>query len=384
LVDINRTRLAKEQSVYRGVSLETMGGLMLKYGISMDDHRLAAISQIKSKVELMLKERQAVSAERHTADASSVWSVACEMFDYLPGMRDESFGKLRLHTYVLTSDSYLPYVLGSGKEGFRRGWEGQIKNIPEKYIIQEPEGGFGYRFGDRLISQDTRRYQRTINALYQRSFGDSNFLSLLEADRWKCVLEIGGGYGALAHHLSSLATNTTFVIIDLPETLLFSASYVSLHNPKKNVYVYDRRNSADVLGSKRDLAAYDFVFVPNFKLDALRAFKFDLVINQNSLGEMTDSQVQEYLDVIAETCTGEFYSYNLDRLWVNTELGSLTDALAKNFALTEVVSANRLKVAVKSRLNALSKRLARITKNPRPKQYFYYREYFCKSLFQKS
>jgi SAM-dependent methyltransferase len=350
----------------------------------MDDKRLAAVSEIKSKVELMLKERQDLAAEHHTADPSVVWSVACEMFDYLPGMRDESFGKLRLHTYVLTSDSYLPYVLGSGKEEFRRRWEGQIKSIPEKYVIQEPEGGFGHRFGDRLISHDTARYQGTINALYRRSFGGGNFLSLLEADRWKCVLEIGGGYGALAHHLSSLARNTTYVIIDLPETLLFSAAYVSLHNPGKNVYVYDPHDSGDVLGSTRGLAAYDFAFIPNYKLDALRALEFDIVINQNSMGEMTESQVQEYLDVIAETCTGEFYSNNLDRLWVNTELKNLTDALARRFAMTEVVSANSLlKVAVKSVLNIFSRGLARITKNPQPKQYYYYREYFCKSLSRK-
>jgi SAM-dependent methyltransferase len=348
-------------------------GLMLKYGIRMDDQRREAISQIKSKVGLMLKERQAMMHD--TADPSLVWSGACDMFDYLPGMQDDSFGKLRLHTHVLTADHYLRYVLGSGKDKLRRRWEGQTKNIPEKYIIQEPEGGFGFRFGDRLISEDTLRYQMLVNALYQRGF-----LSLLEADRWKYVLEIGGGYGALAHHLSSLATNTTYVIIDLPETLLFSAAYVSLHNPKANVYVYDPRDFAEVLGSKKGLSAYNFVFVPNYKLGELRALKFDLVINQNSMGEMTASQVREYLDVIAEICTGEFYSFNLDRLSVNTELPSLSDALAKRFIMTEFVSEDRLKVAVKSRLNMLSKGLAGITKNPRPKQYFYYREYFCKPI----
>jgi hypothetical protein len=350
-------------------------GLMLNYGLRMDDQRLGAIGQIKTKIELMLNERQAMMAEHNTADPSSVWSAACDIFDYLPGMRDESFGKLRLHTHVLTSDHYLQYVLGTGREQLRKRWEGVIKNVPEKYIIEEPEGGFGFRFGGRLVSGDTVRYQMLINALYQRGF-----LSLLESDRRKCILEIGGGYGALAHHISSLAANTTYVIIDLPETLLFSSAYVSLHNPKAKVYVYDPRDFADIVGSKQGLAAYDFVFVPNYKLEELRALKFDLVINQNSMGEMTASQVQEYVDAIAEICTGEFYSYNQDRLSANKELPSLTDALAKKFAMTEFVSENRLKVAVKSRLNALYKGMARITKNPQPKQYFYYREYFCKPL----
>lgn len=348
---------------------------MQKYGTSMDDQRLEAISQIKSGVELMLKERQAMTAEHDATDPSAVWSAACGLFDYLPGMRDESFGKIRLHTHVLTADHYLRYVLGTNKDKFRRDWESKIKSIPEKYIIGEPEGGLGFAFGDRLISFDIVRYQMLINALYQRGF-----LSLLESDQWKFILEIGGGYGALAHHLSNIAKNTTYVIIDIPETLLFSAPYIALHNPKKKVYVYDPGTFADILTSKQGFSAYDFVFVPNYKLDALRALKFDLAINQNSMGEMTASQVQEYLDVIAETCTGEFYSFNLDRLPVNTELSSLTDALAKKFTLAELVSEDRLRTAVKARLNALRKGLAAITKNPRPKQYAYYREYFCKPI----
>ena len=343
------------------------------YGTHMDDQRLGAVSQIKLKVGQMLQERQAMMAEHGTADPSAIWSAACGLFDYLPGMRDESFGKLRLHTHVLTSDHYLRYVLGIQRDKFRRSWEGKIKNIPEKYIIEEPEGGIGFGFGDRFISSDIVRYQMLINALYQRGF-----LSLLESDQRKFVLEIGGGYGALAHHLSNLATNTTYVIIDIPETLLFSAPYVALHNPQKKVYIYDPSNFADVLRS--GLSAYDFVFIPNYKLDALRTLKFDLVINQNSMGEMTASQVQEHVDVIAEICTGEIYSYNMDRLPVNTELPSLTAALTKKFTLTEFVSEDRLKVAVKSRLNALHKGLAAVTKNPLPKQYSYYREYFCKPI----
>ena len=63
------------------------------------------------------------------------------MFDYLLGMEDESFGKIRLHTHFLTADSYLPYVLETGKQTFQRRWERITSGIPEKYIIEEPVGG---------------------------------------------------------------------------------------------------------------------------------------------------------------------------------------------------------------------------------------------------
>ena len=45
------------------------------------------------------------------------------------------------------------------------------------------------------------------------------------------VLEIGGGYGALAYWFKSAFPNATYTIIDLPESLLFSRLYLSLTRP---------------------------------------------------------------------------------------------------------------------------------------------------------
>ena len=174
-----------------------------------------------------------------------------------------------------------------------------------------------------MISVDTLRYQKTLNTLYR-----SGAMSLLETNRHKYVLEIGGGYGALAHHLSSLCKNTTYFTIDLPETLLFSAPFVAIHNPDKKIYLYDPGDFSEIARSAQGFSDYDFVFVPNYKLEDLSALRFDLVLNQASLAEMTTAQVQEYIDVVRATCVGYFYTHNQDRfvenVVLNTELGSLT------------------------------------------------------------
>jgi hypothetical protein len=89
-----------------------------------------------------------------------------------------------------------------------------------------------------------------------------------------------------------------------------------------------------------DLEAYDFVLLPNYQLQAIRWMKFDLILNMESLGEMTTTQAEEYLDFIKDTCAGVFYSSNQDRVVVNYEMSSVSELLASRFALTDLAELN--------------------------------------------
>ena len=214
----------------------------------MDEMERTKIKEIKRRVVAMLEERQPLETASGLVESpSKYWSEFCSYFDYMLELPEEYFAKLRLHTYHLTGDNYQTYYFtepGDSLEAWQ--WDMLTDGIPPQYILNEPEGGIGfYLADDRFVSRDITIYQRTISSLYRRGV-----LAELSRRKKSYVLEIGGGYGASAHHFKNICRNVTYIIVDLPETLLFSASYLSLLNPQKKIYVYDRVSFPDVAQSE--------------------------------------------------------------------------------------------------------------------------------------
>lgn len=348
------------------------------------------IRNIKSKVIAMLEERQRLQAEEiDEASPSEFWSNICSFFDYMLWLPEESFSKLRLHTYHLTGDNYQTYYFEKGVESFRAAWEELIEGIPWDYVLYEPQGGIGFPCSNgKIVSHDILRFQRVVNTLYRHGI----ISSIVNANmKRKVVLEIGAGYGGLAHHLSNILGNATYIIVDLPETLLFSASYLSLLNPDKRISINGCTDFAESVRSDVTTSS-DFVLIPNYKVDELRHLRFDLVINVASLQEMRSDQVNMYLDFIAKTCRGVFYSWNQDAQPRNAELRNLSEMLRARFELTEVVIRQPVKKLtrkdkVRLKLRQVLKPVAilmGLLEKPRegtPDQP--YREYICKPLMDK-
>ncbi|HSB02853.1 MAG TPA: putative sugar O-methyltransferase [Anaerolineales bacterium] len=354
------------------------------------------IRDIKSKVTAMLEERQALESKDESVVApSTFWSSICSYFDYMLDLPEEYFAKLRLHTHHLTGDNYQFYFFGDPKRFLVvYNVDGLTKDIPPALVINEPEGGIGFRYNDgRFLSRDIARYQKVITSFYR-----SGILSeqLNTSAQRRYVLEIGGGYGGLAHHVSNICGNITYIIVDLPETLLFSAAYLSLLNPQKKIHIYEPGDFQEA-SQFEAMGSCDFVLVPNYKLQALRRLRFDLAINMASFQEMRTSQVEEALDFIRETCTGVFYSLNRDRSSRNSELTDLSDLLKQRFSLLEVggVDPNKAKGKIgarkkwKLRLVEILKKMAILVglldrpakKDPAPFEVpLPYREYICRPL----
>lgn len=300
----------------------------------MDEHSRAMIKSIKTKVIAMIEERKSlVVGSTKLVSPSALWAEGMLNFDYMLGLDEESFSKLRLHTYHLTGDVWLTYL--GDPQDFRvgGGLDTASKDIPSKLILNEPEGGIGFRYSDgRFISSDISRFQQVVNTLYRHGI----LTTLLSSEKQRSyLLEIGAGYGGLLHHLSNILGNVTCVIVDLPETMLFSASYLSLLNPNKKIYIYDSRDFPEFISSD-SAKSYDFILVPNYRLDLLQDWSFDLGINLSSFQEMATEQVEVYLDFINKTFTGVFYSLNQERHEKNVELQNLTELLNARFELTEV------------------------------------------------
>jgi SAM-dependent methyltransferase len=248
------------------------------------------------------------------------------------GLPEEYFDKLRLHTYHLTNDSSVWYEFSAQEFVTKTGVQELTRGIPRDLVLYEPPLGIGCRLDDgRLMSYDSVRYQKTVNTLYRQGILDA----LRTPARRSTILEIGGGYGGLAHHLSRILGNTTYIIVDLPEVLLFSASFLTMLNGTKKIYLYNQADFSSFIDSS-DARSYDFIFIPNYCLEALRGWNFDLVLNMHSFQEMSEDQVTAYLDFIRDTCTGVLYSLNKDRHNFNPELASLTALLRPRFALNTV------------------------------------------------
>ena len=351
----------------------------------MDENARDMIRDIKRKVVAMLQERQRLQSESiDLASPSKLWSEACCFFDYMLGLPEESFSKLRLHTYHFTGDNYQIYYFDTGAyaetlQAIRRPL---IAGIPCEYVLYEPEGGIGFPCGNgKIVSQDILRFQQVVSTLYR--YGIISSIANVGMQR-KLVLDIGSGYGGLAYHLSNILGNVTCILVDLPETLLFAASYLSLLNPHKRTYVYSPSDFAESVRPDV-ITSFDFVLVPNYKLDELRHLRFDIEVNVASLQEMRTDQVNRYLDFIAQTCRGVFYSLNQDRHPKNAELGNLSEMLRARFELTEVPPGwPTRKGKMKLRLRQVLKSLAILTglwdlpKGARAAPP--YREYICKPL----
>jgi putative sugar O-methyltransferase len=120
----------------------------------------------------------------------------------------------------------------------------------------------------------------------------------------KRVIEIGGGYGALARIFKIMNKDITYTIIDLPESLFFAHVFLSVNFPDANI-AYINENK------KIDLEKYDFVLIPIPFYQSLTYEEFDIVINTASLQEMPDITVKFWMDFIQKFIQVKmFYSFN--------------------------------------------------------------------------
>ncbi len=354
----------------------------------MDNYNNTKISDVKSRVRAMLKEQGELvkNGGMTIMSASKYWSDFCSYFDYMLELPEASFSKIRLHTYHLTGDNYQLYYFGS-PDIFKaeNNLDELVKDIPPAFILNEPKGGIGFSYANgRFVSADIVRYQRVVNTLFRQGI-----LSGLRGGgrhERKHLLEIGGGYGALAHHLSNILEDVTYVIVDLPETLLFSAAYLLSLDPDSRIYLYDKNTFPDFITSDA-VESYDFILVPNYALRSLRHLRFELVINIASFQEMRAEQVNEYLDFIDKVCAGALYSYNMDAQPRNKELLNLSEIFKARFEAKEVfqpdekdVSLDTARSRLKRALRSIALHAGLLDRPAKASLYPKYREFICRPL----
>jgi hypothetical protein len=126
------------------------------------------------------------------------------------------------------------------------------------------------------------------------------------------ILELGGGLGHLARTMKLLGHTCSHVILDLPETLVFSFCFLSLNFPRARMLLVEDDESARAIAA----GGYDFAFVPSLFAEAATARPYDLFVNTASLGEMPNKTIRYWMDFIQNRLDVR-YLYTLNR-YLNT------------------------------------------------------------------
>jgi len=184
--------------------------------------------------------------------------------------------------------------------------------LPASWAVRTPEvpGEVGWLMDGHIVSPDILRYQLQFQNLVE-----SGFLPTPEEGPAE-IAEIGAGYGGLAYFILSAFPNVRYSIIDLPESILFSALYLGMAFPHLKM-------AFEGVDDATTLAQANVVFCPNFTFpnSVTATGKYNLVMNIGSFAEMAESQVDAYgqwasthLLTVEGKSIGALYEVNVEHL----------------------------------------------------------------------
>ena len=115
------------------------------------------------------------------------------------------------------------------------------------------------------------------------------------------LVEIGGGYGGLAYWVQTLdrIPVQSYNIIDLPMVNVLQGYFLSKAFHSSNVCFFGE-NPKDTTR---------FFILPTIAFESIN-HEIDVLINENSMPEMTDQIVEDYIQTAKDKVTGIFFSYN--------------------------------------------------------------------------
>jgi putative sugar O-methyltransferase len=178
-------------------------------------------------------------------------------------------------------------------------WRRNLPSVDLKELDAPRVGNpWGYRFDDYLL------YEPVLEYNFQAHYFDE----LLKDIKTPVVIEIGGGFGGLAHHLLCLRPSIKYIGFDLPENILIQTYYLSCIFPNAKILTYE--NNAPTL-TLEQLDDYDIVLLPNFELKRTESLIADLIVNVRCLSGMSHEAITEYFTQIDRLGRLFFYHENL-------------------------------------------------------------------------
>lgn len=266
-------------------------------------------------------------------EPSGYWREELAGFDYLFDASPLVIAKLREHCYHLTGLRSYDY---RGHHGHKaRPFAEKLASLREvdESGLLVPEspllGGFGHEIDGTLINVDTLKFYECLIALDR-----SGALATLreKEGHGKVVIEIGAGWGGFAYQVRTLCPRVTYIIVDLPQSLLFSGTYLKTVFPQASMRLATEPVTARGAGQTE----VDFILVPHFFFADSNLPDPDLAVNIASFQEMTTEQVRRHAARLRELRCPLLYSLNRERSPHNLELTSVSSAIAESYAIKEV------------------------------------------------
>jgi hypothetical protein len=260
---------------------------------------------------------------------SNYWQEELAGFDYMLDAPPLIIRKLREHCYHITGIKSYDYrrhhahaaAAFAEKLNALKALDGGALFVPESPML----GGFGHDIEARLVNIDTLKFYESLIAMDRAGLLATARSNPEKKQVW---LEIGAGWGGFAYCVKTLFPQVTYVVVDLPQTLLFSATYLMSVFPNARSAIYPETSLEGCAAKVRD---YDFVFLPHFVFSQVE-LPLDLAINMVSFQEMTTEQVTGYVKHLAEMGCPRLYSHNRDRSGHNPQLTTVSSIIAENFA----------------------------------------------------
>jgi len=263
------------------------------------------------------------------AAPSAYWTHELRNFEYMLDASPLIVENLRHHTFHVTG--MRTYEYRPHREEARRRLEAKLRMLVElegdALLVPEPPAlsGFGHEIDGALYNLDTLKFFEVLIALER-----GGMLDEIRAPGRKLVWEVGAGWGGFAYQFKALFPDVTYLMVDLPELFLFSATYLMTLFPDATVRFWTGDDESN------DWDDADFVFVPARATEALRRVRPNLMLNMVSFQEMTTEQVDAYTRLAWELECPFIYSLNRDRSPWNPEIDSVREVLGRYYWLHEV------------------------------------------------
>ncbi len=265
--------------------------------------------------------------------ASDYWEEELAGFDYLFDASPLIVNKLREHSYHITglrSYEYREHHSHQQPRFAKKLAALRGKDARGLFVPEAPDmGGFGHHIDGHTVNIDTLKFYEVLIALDKAGVLGPY---LGPNPQQRLVIEIGAGWGGFAYQFKTLCPRATYILVDLPPTLLFSATYLTTLFPEARVAYGDDLD----LSAGPDLAQYDFVFLPHYAFDQLALRDLFLAINMVSFQEMTTAQVSDYARGLAGMGCRHLYSLNRDRSRHNNQLSAVSSILADYYDLSPI------------------------------------------------
>ena len=290
-----------------------------------ESHAFSKYKEARSAILALIDE------SKSDAGASDYWKQEIAGFEYLFDASPLIIETLRHHSYHLTGLYEYHYRTHHARmKGPYREKLALLKTLDSKSLLvpESPAlGGFGYDIDGALYNLDTLKFYEFLIGLDKAGFIEP----VRNADR-PVVVEIGSGWGGFAYQFKTLFPKTSYVLVDLPHSLLLAATYIQALFPDAHIYLGNSIQSY----AQVDFSQYDFIFVPNTAWGTLRKQRIDLAMNMISFQEMTDEQVRSYVSRQADFECPRLYSLNRDRSPNNSEISVVIGIMSEQYRVEHV------------------------------------------------